>query len=128
MNDLPKDDFDQEKLDKVWKEFYQSISKEMPRLFQVFKVYKPTLKENLILELKVGSELQKNDIKERAYNKMDGFIKKHLNNYSVRFSISVLSGKQKNNVVYTTTDKYNYLAEQNENLHKLKQSFSLDFD
>lgn len=100
----------------------------MPRLYQVFKNHKPMLGENNNLVLEVASELQKKDIEDRAFTKIDGFLKKGLKNYDIHLAIKVLATQQKRNLVYTASDKYNYLAEKNENLNKLKQNFSLDLE
>jgi len=100
----------------------------MPRLHQVFKNHKPILDNNFLLILEVSSELQKKDIEDRAYSKIDGYLKKELKNYQIQLKIKVLATQQKRNMVYTSSDKYNYLAEKNENLDKLKQNFSLDIE
>lgn len=100
----------------------------MPRLHQVFRQYKPLLSENFILKLELGSELQKKDIEDRAFVKMDAFLKDYLKNYEIKIIMSIVAAQKKLNVVYTATDKFKYLAEMNENLNKLKHNFSLDFE
>ncbi len=120
--------FEQDELEKVWVKFADSISKEMPRLYQVLKSNLPKLKDNYIMHLQVDNELQKKDIEDRVYSKITGWLKNELNNYQIQLIVNVASTQQKKKMVYTATDKFNYLAEQNENLLLLKKNFGLDFE
>ncbi len=120
--------FEQEKLQKVWIKFANSISKEMPRLYQVLKSNLPNLKDNYIIHLQVDNELQKKDIEDRIFSKITGWLKTELNNHQIQLVVNVANVQQKKKIVYTATDKFSYLAEQNEDLLKLKKSFGLDFE
>jgi len=115
-------------LEAAWNKFTASISKEMPRLYQVLKNNKPILGENFTIYTTVNNELQKKDIEDRLYNKITGWLKKELNNYSLSMQLSVTESDNQEPLIYTSTDKFNYMSEKNKNLLKLKQNFDLDFD
>lgn len=128
ITDQPCKDFNQDDLDRAWDKFTTSISKEMPRLHQVLKNNKPVIGDHYTIYATVNSELQKKDIEDRLYNKITGWLKKELNNYSLRMEFSVVESEDAQQLIYTSTDKFNYLSEKNKNLLKLKQNFDLDFD
>lgn len=124
----PSDPFDEEKLLQAWDNFASSIENSFPRLFQVLKSHKPTLQSENQLELQLNNVSQQKDFIEKLHSKLMGYLKEKLNNFSIELTVTVANEISNQQLVYTASDKYNFLAEQNELLHKLKQNFNLDLE
>lgn len=65
---------------------------------------------------------------EKVHSRLAAYLKEHLKNSLIMLDVEVVEELSNQQLVYTTTDKYNYLAEKNELLNKLKQNFNLDFE
>lgn len=127
-DNLPNESFTEEELKEVWLQFANTIQNEKPRMFQLLKTHLPELQPENKIILNVASEGQKLDLYERLESDLMTFLKKNLKNHTLELNVSVLKENKKPNVVYTATDKFKYLAEQNELLNKLKQQFNLDLE
>ncbi|MBI9065638.1 MAG: hypothetical protein JEZ09_00020 [Salinivirgaceae bacterium] len=113
---------------KYWMEFAEQIKTDKPRIYQVLKAHQPIIKNDNILVLQLDSDGQKKDLADRIQNKLMGFLKKNLNNYKIELITELISKENENKIVYTATDKFNYLAEQNELLLTLKKNLNLDLE
>jgi DNA polymerase-3 subunit gamma/tau len=112
----------------AWQAFTQTIEQSLPRLYQVLKTHQPEKRSEQILVLKLDNISQQKDFMEKVHSKLMGALKKSLNNYQIELTVEVLEEISNQQLVYTASDKFNYLAEQNELLHKLKQNFNLDLE
>lgn len=97
-------------------------------MYQVLKNHDPILKTETEILLKVASGSQQKDIMEKMHNALWGYLKEHLDNFKIKLTVEVGASESKKNVIYTSADKYNYLAEQNEMLNELKKKFNLDLE
>jgi len=100
----------------------------MPRIFQILKNHLPEKNENETIVLKLDNSSQQKDVNEKIKNRLLAFLKQKLNNSFIELTIEVLEQLNENQVIYSSVDKYNYMAEQNEALQKLKKEFNLDFE
>jgi len=120
--------FDEQKLLMVWNEFADGIENEFPRLFQVLKQHLPKKINESHLLVQFDNSSQQKDFMEKVHLKLIGYLKNSLNNTNINLEVEVMEELSNKQLVYTATDKYNYLADQNELLHKLKKNFNLDFE
>ena len=124
----PSEPFSEEQLREAWLQYAESIKKDKPRMFQVLKNHLPEKQAEKTILLQVASIGQKQDFHDRLESNLSGFLKEKLNNYYIELVLKVSEEDTKPNVVYTATDKFKYLSEQNELLNKLKQQFNLDIE
>jgi DNA polymerase-3 subunit gamma/tau len=104
------------------------VENEFPRMYQVLKTHLPEQKTEHQLRVKLDNVSQQKDFMEKVHSRLTAYLKEHLKNSLIKLEVEVVEELSNQQLVYTTTDKYNYLAEKNELLHKLKQNFNLDFE
>lgn len=117
--------FTQEQLAELWKKLAEIYKTKKPRLHAIFSSGIPEIKENYVLEMSLQNSLQ-----EQAINEVkDGFInylRKQLRNGKIDV-VTKIDATKGSAVIYTDTDKYNYLNQQNPNLEVFKKDLNLDF-
>ena len=117
--------FTQEQLADLWKKLAEIYRTKKPRLHAIFSSGIPEIKENYVLEMSLQNSLQ-----EQAINEVkDGFInylRKQLRNGKIDV-VTKIDATKGSAVIYTDTDKYNYLNQQNPNLDIFKKDLNLDF-
>ena len=117
--------FTQEQLADLWKKLAEIYRTKKPRLHAIFSSGIPEIKENYVLEMSLQNSLQ-----EQAINEVkDGFInylRKQLRNGKIDV-VTKIDATKGSAVIYTDTDKYNYLNQQNPNLEVFKKDLNLDF-
>lgn len=117
-----------DKLIDVWKEFAESISKQMPRMHQVLVSHLPEKIDDFILLIKLDNTSQQKDFAEKIQARLSGFLIQKLELQQIEIKIEVVEELSTQNLIYTSQDKYNYLAEQNESIHTLRKIFNLDIE
>ncbi len=120
--------FTEEELQKVWVAFSESIQQDMPRLYQVMKHKVPELENGTKIKIKVDSETQKSEFQERLAQKLIGFLRDKLENDFIELLLEVVESDEVKNLLFSASDKFNYLLELNPNLQLLKQQFNLDLE
>ena len=117
--------FTQEQISELWKKLAEIYKTKKPRLHAIFSSGIPEIKENYVLEMSLQNSLQ-----EQAINEVkDGFInylRKQLRNGKIDV-VTKIDATKGSAVIYTDTDKYNYLNQQNPNLEVFKKDLNLDF-
>jgi hypothetical protein len=122
------EEFTQESLLVAWKNFGLTIEKEMPRLHQVITSHEPNKIANDKIQLQLDNASQQRDFLEKVHSKLVLFLKTELTIPSLEFVVEISEEINNTQLIYTATDKFNYLAEQNEQLNNLKKTFNLDFE
>ncbi|MGE4287685.1 MAG: hypothetical protein AB7E36_03270 [Salinivirgaceae bacterium] len=97
-------------------------------MYQVLKTHLPEKKSEHQLRVRLDNVSQQKDFMEKVHSRLTAYLKKQLKNSSIVLDVEVVEELSNQQLVYTAADKYNYLAEKNELLHKLKQNFNLDFE
>ncbi|TWO32854.1 DNA polymerase III subunit gamma/tau [Seonamhaeicola sediminis] len=122
--DLPKDDFTERELLKVWNTYIENLQKSGKRnLASILSIDKPKLKETTI-HLEFPTETNKLEIERNQYDLL-GFIRKSLNNFDIDLAITVNEVMEKQ-YAYTPIEKFEKLKEKNPNIELLKKAFNLD--
>jgi DNA polymerase-3 subunit gamma/tau len=96
-------------------------------MYQVLHNHLPEKKDNFDIIANLDSDNQKKEFQEKIKSKLTKYLFKELNNYYINININI-SNSSKKDFIYTTTDKYNYLAKKNETIKTLKEKFNLDFE
>jgi DNA polymerase-3 subunit gamma/tau len=118
-----KNDFSQELLLRHWLEYAESLTVEKIHLKNTLISCKPVLKENFTFEVLVYNPSQKNEIYD-SNGDILGHLCSRLNNTHIKMDIRI-SEKDEMEMIYTSTEKYNYLIKKNPALEKLKDIFNL---
>jgi DNA polymerase-3 subunit gamma/tau len=125
MSQMPDagNDFSQEDLLKYWSEYAESLTIEKIHLKNTLISCKPLLKENYSMEVSVYNPSQKDEIVNNSAE-ITGYLCSRLRNSRITMDIRIVE-KDEKEMIYTSSEKYNYLAKKNPNLEKLKDIFNL---
>jgi DNA polymerase-3 subunit gamma/tau len=118
-----KSDFSQELLLKYWLEYAETLTIEKIHLKNTLISCKPVLKENFTFEVLVFNPSQKSEIDDNS-REISGYLCSRLNNTHIQMDIRI-GEKDEKEMIYTSTEKYNYLIKKNPSFEKLKNAFNL---
>lgn len=125
-NSLPKDGFDEEKLQKIWEDRVNLLFKGKAGILSSLTKHKPVLKENYTIELKLDGKHQLEQLQDNRTILVEA-IRKDLNNFSVQLETPVeeiITTKK----AYTPKEIYHNMVEQNPHLEELRKQLDLDLD
>ena len=116
-------DFSQNDLLKYWIDYANSLTIEKIHLKNTLISCKPVLKDNFIFEVAVYNPSQKDEIIDNSAL-IIGFLCNKLKNNRIKLDIRIVE-KEEKEMIYTATEKYEYLSKKNPNIEKLKEIFNL---
>jgi DNA polymerase-3 subunit gamma/tau len=119
--------FSQKELASAWSKFSNQMDESKNIISGMLSSITPELEENSLILVKVTDDIQQVAVNEVQAGLLE-FLKKELNDDSLHIIIEPEESKEKKKVFFTDTDKFNYMAEKNPALLKLKQQFNLDFE
>jgi len=123
---LAQNDFTQEKLEKVWLYYTESIAQQYPNFYSILSTRKPLLKADFNIELTIDNKAQELTLKERRTDLLD-FLRAELKNQKIQLG-SILIESVGQSKPYTAEDKYRTMAEKNPALKALRESLDLELE
>ncbi len=118
-------DFTREQVATLWAKLAEIYRTKKPRLHAIFSQSVPEIKDNYVLEMSLQNSMQNDAINEVKAGFVN-YVRQQLHNGKIEVVTKV--AESGNSVfVYTDSDKYKYLAQQNENLDVLKKDLNLEF-
>ena len=121
----PKDSFDEQKLQKLWKEYVALLTKKGERsMASIVATDIPKLNEQFKISFTVPNKLMQDQFK-KGRPKLLQFLREKLNNYGIKID-AILNETVEKKFAYTPLEKYTKLKEKNPLLEKLRQTFELD--
>lgn len=127
-NDKPKDDFSQQFLMKVWKEYCQTVKEdERQSIYVSLTKREPILQENFNIQLLLDNDIQLQDLNLEKPNLME-HLRSKLNNWSISLEGIVEEEAGDDLHLYTSREKFEAMVAKNPVLGKLAKSFNLDPD
>jgi len=117
----------QPELVEVWLKFASGIDESQHLISEILNAVTPVLKDNSQVVVKVEDEIQNVAIHE-VEDKLLDYLRKELKDDSMQIVITREDLKEKGKELFTDNDKFNYMADKNPVLLKLKQQFNLDFE
>lgn len=123
---VAQNDFNQEKLEKVWLYYTESIARQYPNFYSILSTRKPLLKDNFNIELTIDNKAQELTLKERRGDLLD-FLRAELRNQNIQLE-SILIESFSQSKPYTAEDKYRAMVEKNPALKALRDSLDLELE
>jgi len=123
---IAQNDFNQEKLEKIWIYYTESIAQQYPNFYSILSTRKPLLKENFIIELRIDNRAQEMTLKERRGDLLD-FLRGELRNQKIQME-TILIESVSQSKPYTAEDKYRVMVEKNPALKALRESLDLELE
>lgn len=118
--------FDQEKLNKVWAYYTESIAGQYPNFYSILSSRKPVLKENNLIELTLDNKAQELTMKERRVDLLD-FLRSELGNNGIQME-TILVETVSQSKPYTQEEKYKAMLEKNPELKTLREALDLELE
>lgn len=124
--DLPKDSFSEEDMQKHWDDFVHQLESQGRKILASnLQTDVPKLKNEDTIWIELPNSTMKKEI-EREQNLMLDYLKQKLNNYSITLQITVNEEVAKK-FAFTPAEKYEKLKEKNPAIDLLRKEFDLDF-
>lgn len=122
-------DFTEEQFLRYWTDFASFAEKESKiGLHTVMTVNKPKLRPDYTIEITVIDKYQTDIVNDERINILR-FLKQHLQNNTIKIETVIGKGdEQVKKTLYTSTDKFKYLADKNPNLLELRRRLDLEID
>ena len=131
-------DFTQEQFDIVWKKFATAEKASRPRLSALLNSQIPQKPESGVLfRFIVDSKTVKDYLYKNLHNALEGYLRTNLHNSEIvlRFELegeqnddAQSETHQKDNLPYTSKEKYIYMLDKNPALKLLRDHFDLETD
>jgi len=122
--DLPKEDFTEERLIKSWNTFTKMLQDEGKyNLASILSIDTPKVSGTTI-HLEFPNSTNKVELERQQYDLL-AFIRKELNNFDINLSITVNEELEKQ-YAYTAREKFEKLKEKNPIIDTLRKTFDLD--
>ena len=116
----------QEKLEKVWLYYTESIAQQYPNFYSILSTRKPQVKENHVIEIKLENKAQEMTFNERKGDLID-FLRQELRNHKIQFGI-IMNETEQGVRPYLAEEKYKAMVEKNPLLKKLKDDLDLELE
>jgi len=123
---VEQNDFDQEKLEKVWLYYTESVAGQYPNFYSILSTRKPALLENHVIELQLDNRAQEITLKERRADLLD-FLRGELRNQKIQLTTR-LEETVNQSKPYTAEDKYRAMVEKNPALKTLRENLDMELD
>jgi len=123
---MERQDFDQEKLEKVWNYYTESIAGQYPNLYSILSSRKPALGPEYVIEIQLENRAQEITFKERKSDLID-FLRDELQNYGIQLNTILVEGVSQNKP-YMADDKYRAMLEKNSDLKTLRETLDLELE
>ena len=118
-----KSEFSHESLLKHWMEYAESLTVEKIHLKNTLVSCKPELKEDFTLDVPVYNPSQKEEITGNSAEIL-AYLCRKLDNAHIKMAVRIVE-KGETDMVYTLTEKYDYLLKNYPRFEKLKRVFNL---
>ena len=113
-------------LEKIWGEYTLRLKKEGKKnIASILDMNKISLKDSNKILYSVPSEMHKVEVNLEMKNLLP-FLREKLNNHDITVELIVLK-RDKEESIYSSTEKYQYLKKINPLLDELKSKFDLNF-
>jgi len=119
-----KNEFTQEKLEKVWKEFVIGYQSKSPSYASAIGKYTPKLTDDFVIEYMVDNHIMAKDLLHQT--SLLEFIKRELRNNQIKLK-AIVPEVDEVKKAYFDNEKFDELAKDYPGIVKLKDQLGLDF-
>ena len=124
-DDLPKDDFSEEDLQKNWADFVELIDKKGQKILASnLNTDIPKLGKDFTICIELPNSTMKKEIERESFELMT-YLRNKLNNHFIQLNIKVNESSAKK-FAFTPEEKYQKLREKNPAIDLLRKEFDLD--
>jgi DNA polymerase-3 subunit gamma/tau len=118
--------FTEDKLEKVWVYYTESIAGQYPNLYSILSTRKPKLLESGNIALQLDNKAQEITMKERMGDLLD-FLRTELSNPKILIETKLAENAQSSRP-YTAEEKFKAMTEKNPEIKTFKETLDLDLE
>lgn len=118
--------FTQEKLEKVWLYYTESIAGQFPNLYSILSTRQPVLQENFIIQLQLDNRTQEITMKDRKADLLD-FLRSELKNQKIQMESPVVETATQSKP-YTAEEKFRAFSDKNPEIKVLREGLDLELE
>lgn len=123
----PNDAFDQNQLEILWKEYIDKLKNQgKQNIASILSMNIIELKGQNTLLFTVANDMNKVEV-NREMEHLLPFLRERLNNFRISVELKI-SETTKEDAVYSSQEKYQYLVKINPSLEELRKKFDLDIN
>jgi DNA polymerase III subunit gamma/tau len=115
-------------IQRVWKEYANSIERSHPRIFGTMNQQVPTMTGEGIIQITLNTNAQREYFVHSIKPELTRFFQKKLSNIEYVFETNLIENEIAAKKVYTDQDKLDFMIRKNPDLGKMKARFNLDFE
>jgi DNA polymerase-3 subunit gamma/tau len=121
----PLEELNSLSFEKAWNDFIDSIRGEGTRVISMFKSVKTEVENDQSIRVHLSNAAQKDLFTQNYKQKLTSFMKKRFISEEIDIE-TVVDLSEKNEVLYSDEQKYNYLVAKYPGLKDFKKAFNLD--
>jgi DNA polymerase-3 subunit gamma/tau len=121
-----KEEFSQERLEKVWVYYTESIARQYPNFYSILGTRKPLLKEDFRISVSLDNKAQEMTWNERKADLLD-FLRSELRNQLIQVE-ALLSQSETELKPFTSDEKYRAMVQKNPLVKELKDKLEMDLE
>ena len=123
---IPKDSFEKETLQKLWNEYTENLKKEgKQNVASIMQMHKPDLIEQSTVQFAVANDMNKVEM-TREMEQLLPFLREKLNHYGIKINLNITENIKEESV-FSSQEKYQHLVKINPALETLRKNFDLEF-
>ncbi len=115
-------------IQRVWKEYADSIERSHPRIFGTMNQQVPTVTGEGIIQITLNTNAQREYFVQTIKPELTRYFQKKLANIEYVFETNLIENEVAAKKVYTDQDKLDYMIRKNPDLGTMKARFNLDFE
>ncbi len=122
-----KTELNPEALEKVWQEFVGQLDGEGTRIVSMFKAIKPEMENSHTIKIHLSNATQKDTFVQYYKQRLILFLENKFNIKEIDIE-TIVDLTEKNDILYSDEQKYNYLFSKYPVLKEMKKTFNLDLN
>lgn len=126
-SDDPKTELNPEALQNVWQEFVDQLTGEGTRIVSMFKAIKPEMENSQTIKIHLSNATQKDTFVQYYKQRLIAFLENKFDIKEIDIE-TIVDLTEKNDILYSDEQKYNYLFSKYPILKDMKKTFNLDLN
>jgi DNA polymerase-3 subunit gamma/tau len=124
---IPKAEFNPDALEKAWQEFIDQLGGEGTRIISMFKSVRPEMENSQTIKIHLSNATQKDTFVQYYKQRLIAFLDRKFLIKDIDIE-TIVDLTEKNDILYSDEQKYNYLFNKYPVLKDMKKTFNLDLN
>jgi len=120
--------FTKDELLVSWDVFVENLKEDKPRIYSSLKERDISLSKDFSIDMEFDNLDQLENFNHQIKQQLINHLRSELSNSGININTRIKEKDEKGRRLYTFEERFEYLAQKNTSLLKLKQKFNLDFD